>query len=78
MSAQAPIGELIDARGVRAAIADEEIVTDVVVLLRGVGEDSKTFIRAAWSEGMDWIMRRGIIEVARDQEVTFPSDGGGA
>lgn len=31
-------------------------------------------VRQVWSTGMDWISRCGLVEVARDQEVTGPDD----
>lgn len=68
-----PIGDIIDARGVRATMQPDDLVADVVVIMRVI-TPSGPAVREVWSDGMDWISRHGLIEVARDQEVTGPGD----
>lgn len=73
MAERQPIGAIIDARGVLATIHPEDMVVDVVVIMRVMTPDGSV-VREVWSDGMDWISRRGLIEVARDQELTGPGD----
>jgi hypothetical protein len=68
-----PIGDIVDARGVRASMHPDDLVADIVVIMRVITPDGPA-VRQVWSTGMDWISRRGLIEVARDQEVTGPGD----
>ena len=69
-----PVGGLVDRLGVTVhwPAGDPFHPVDAVVIFRGVDKDGRTALRAGWPEGMDWITRRGMIEVARDQEVTSP------
>ncbi|MGC0251524.1 hypothetical protein [Pseudactinotalea sp. Z1748] len=68
MSDQRPIGDLIDARGVVATLGPDQLVSDVLVILKVHTDHDGTAIQIAYSEGMDWITRRGLIEVARDAD----------
>lgn len=70
-----PIGEILNQRGVQASLADDDLVTDVVVVMKVVGGDGRPRVSLAWSEGNDWILRRGMLEVARDSEVLTNEDG---
>lgn len=49
------------------------LVSDVLVLVKYVDHDGKVGLTAAWSDGLDWISRRGMIEAIRDTE-RLPSD----
>jgi hypothetical protein len=49
------------------------LVSDVVMLIKYVDKDGRVGLTAAWSEGLDWISRRGMIETFRDTE-RLPSD----
>ena len=68
MSDTESIGSILDARNVRVTIGEGELISDAVVILRIVNSDGDTNVRVAWSDGMDWISRRGLLEVARDVE----------
>ena len=61
------IGDRLDSLGVRATIPGGALISGAVVLLDVVGDDG-THVSIAWSEGMSWVTRRGLIEVARDME----------
>lgn len=74
MSGRQPIGHTIDALGVRHTPADGELIDAAFVILHVVGPDGRTAVRTAWSEGVSWVTRRGLIEVARDSERIAPID----
>ena len=63
-----PIGHIIDGLGVDASFAEGDMPTDAVVLLKVVTADGRVVHRTLWSDGMSWVERRGMIEVARDVE----------
>lgn len=64
-----PIGETIDALGVRRnPLPEGHMVSDAIVLMRVIDADGVTYISQVWSEGMDWISRRGLMEAALDTE----------
>lgn len=70
-----PVGPILDARGVAVTLPDGHLVGDAVVLMRVLSDDGSTYVKQAWTEGMDWISRRGLIEVARDAERIPPDEG---
>lgn len=63
-----PIGHIIDGLGVDASFSEGDMPTDAVVLLKVVTADGRVVHRTLWSDGMSWIERRGMIDVARDVE----------
>lgn len=74
MSAGVPIGDRIDALGVAANVQDGDLIEAAVVLLKVVDAEGCEVVRCAWSDGMSWITRRGMVETARDMEITNPED----
>ncbi len=71
-----PLGGLIDALGVTQRVADDELVTSAVVLLKVVAPDGEVSLRAAWSEGMSWIERIGMLRAAERAELPpGPTEG---
>ncbi len=60
------IGDTIDALGVRATINDGELVTGVLVILSILGDGERTRVATAWSDGLGWVTRRGLVEISRD------------
>lgn len=53
--------------------ADETwLPISAVVLITGVNGEGKAVLHCGWSDGMDWIARRGMLEIALDQERTKP------
>lgn len=67
------LGELIDQLGVRQQIDPDEKVVGAVVLLTVEEPDGHLSLRCAWSEGMSWIERIGILRAAERAEL--PADG---
>jgi hypothetical protein len=67
------LGELIDQLGVKQQIDPDEKICGAVVLLTVEEPDGHLSLRCAWSEGMTWIERIGILRAAERAEL--PSDG---
>ncbi|WP_300680737.1 hypothetical protein [Nocardioides sp.] len=63
-----PMGQLIDSLGVTHEPADGELISDVVVLLKVITPDGRVCLRQAWSEGMSWIERIGMLRAAELSE----------
>lgn len=58
------IGNLLDSLGVTHSPDEGEMTTDAVVLLKVVDMDGNVSMRLAWSEGMSWIERLGMLTAA--------------
>jgi hypothetical protein len=71
--ARRQLGELIDQLGVRQQLDPEENVCGAVVLLTVEEPDGHLSLRCAWSEGMTWIERIGMLRAAERAEL--PADG---
>jgi hypothetical protein len=67
------LGQLIDQLGVRQQIDPEDKVCGAVVLLTVEEPDGHLSLRCAWSEGMSWIERIGLLRAAERAEL--PADG---
>ena len=67
-------GEVIDGLGIVSNLEDDELVEAALVLIKVIDADGDVRMTAAWSDGLSWIERRGMVEVARDTEVTCPED----
>ncbi len=63
------LGELIDQLGVRQQIDPDENVCGAVVLLTVEEPDGHVSLRCAWSEGMTWIERIGVLRAAERAEL---------
>ena len=63
-----PIGPVLDAQGIEIRLPEGHLVSGAVVIMRLIDSDGRAYAKQAWSDGMDWISRRGLIEVARDAE----------
>jgi len=70
---QRQLGELIDQLGVRQRVEQDETVCGAVVLLTVEEPDGHLSLRCAWSEGMSWIERIGLLRAAERAEL--PADG---
>lgn len=70
----AVIGELLDGLGVVATLSPDDMPTDALVLLKVVQADGSVRMVSAWSDGMSWIERIGMLEVGRHEEMrTIPT-----
>ena len=67
------LGDLIDALGVRQRVDVDEHVCGAVVLLTVEEPGGHVSLRCAWSEGMTWIERIGLLRAAERAEL--PADG---
>jgi hypothetical protein len=67
------LGELIDAMGVTHEVGPDERVCSAIVLLQVEEADGHHSLRCAWSEGMSWIERIGLLRAAERAEL--PADG---
>jgi hypothetical protein len=70
-----PVGDVIDGLGVRATIEPGELVAGAMVLLKVVQEDGDTRLSLAYSDGLGWIERAGMLRVAEQVEVRSMADG---
>jgi hypothetical protein len=64
-----PVGSAIDATGLVMNREDGEILEHVIVIARVITPEGGTAIRVASTPGLDWMLRRGIFELAHDQEM---------
>lgn len=62
------LGEVVDSQGVTADLAEEDLVAGVVVLLKIVDQEGGTRMALAWSDGMSWLERVGMLRVAELNE----------
>jgi hypothetical protein len=67
------LGDLINELGVKQQIDDDEKVCGAVVLLTVEEPDGHLSLRCAWSDGMTWIERIGLLRAAERAEL--PADG---
>lgn len=63
------IGQIIDNLNVGIELDEDEIVVDAVVMVRTSGELGEGF-HYRWSNGCSFMVRRGMLETARDIEAT--------
>ena len=70
---QQQLGELIDQLGVTQQVEQDETVCGAVVLLTVQEPDGHLSLRCAWSDGMSWIERIGLLRAAERAEL--PADG---
>lgn len=70
----AAIGQNLDALGVSASIQDDDLITDAVVILKVLEGDGSVRLSTAWSEGMSWIERLGMVTAAKACEMPKPED----
>jgi hypothetical protein len=70
---QRKLGQLIDQLGVKQQIDPDENVCGAMVLMTVEEPDGHLSLRCAWSEGMTWIERIGLLRAAERAEL--PADG---
>ena len=73
MSDTQPIGQLLDNLGVAAAIAPDDLPVAALVLLKVVDVEGGVRLSLAYSDGMDWVTRLGMLTAATASETPDPS-----
>ena len=67
------LGQLIDSMGIKHEVQPDEQVCGAVVLLTVQEPDGHVSLRCAWSDGMNWVERLGLLRAAERAEL--PEDG---
>ena len=67
------LGQLIDSMGITHEVRPGDRVCGAVVLLTVEEPDGHVSLRCAWSEGMSWVERLGLLRAAERAEL--PDDG---
>ena len=67
------LGQRIDALGIKHEVRPGELVCGAVVLLTVADPDGHMSLRCAWSDGMSWVERLGLLRAAERAEL--PEDG---
>ncbi|GAB3258692.1 hypothetical protein [Nocardioides dilutus] len=67
------LGQLIDSLGITHEVRPDEQVCGAVVLLTVEEADGHMSLRCAWSDGMTWVERLGLLRAAERAEL--PDDG---
>jgi hypothetical protein len=62
------VGGMLDALGVRHSPQHGELIAGAVVLLKVVGDDGELTLRVSGSEGLSWVERIGMYQVALSME----------
>lgn len=65
---RAPIGQRLDALGIKSSLGDDELISAAMVIMKVVDEDGDPFLSVAWSDHVDFVTRRGMLEQACDIE----------
>lgn len=63
-----PLGALLDDLGIAYDLAEGELVSGAVVLLKIVLPDGRQRLALRCSEGMDWMSKVGMLRVAERME----------
>lgn len=63
MSDPIPLGAIVDSLGVMAEISPDTLVDGAVVILRSLDPDNDRSVYLCWSDGMDFVTRRGLLEL---------------
>lgn len=64
----AQFGSIIDSLGVRGTLDEGHMVADAVVFMRVLKPEGGSYVKMLSSEGMDWIARRGLLDVALEED----------
>lgn len=73
MSESQPIGQLLDSLGVTSTIAPDGLPVAALVLLKVVDATGDVRLILAYSDGMDWITRLGMLAAATASETPDPA-----
>jgi len=69
-----PVGNLLDSLGVTWSPDHGDLPASAIVLLKVIDQDGDVTLRTAWSEGLSWIERLGMLHAAELTERPGPSD----
>lgn len=70
-----PIGDLLDSLGIEATLNADELAGGAVVILKVIQADGEVRLSMAYSDGLGWIERVGMLRVAESLETTDLSAG---
>lgn len=65
-------GDIIESLKVAPTLNDGDLVAGAVVLLEVIEPDGDTRLSVAWSEGMSWLKRTGMLHHALAEENSTP------
>lgn len=71
--ARQPIGDLLDSLGLVATIDDGDLISGAVVLLKVVDDEGDVVLRSAYTDGVNWLERRGMAEQHADAVRSEPN-----
>lgn len=74
MSEPQPFGDVIDSLGVKSTLADGDLVSDVIVISKVIDSGGRVRLNTAWSEGMSWIERLGMLHAAVASDTPRPDE----
>lgn len=63
-----PIGDVLDGLGIRATLNEGELVAGAMVLLKVIDTDGDARLSMAYSDGLGWIERAGMLRIAEGME----------
>lgn len=69
-----PLGGLIDSLGVKHSPEEGEFVTDAIVILKTIDPKGRVGLRMAYSDGMSWLERIGMLRATEILERPDPRD----
>lgn len=70
-----PIGNLLDSLGITHTPEDGELVPAAIAILKTVDSNGAVGLRLAWSDGMSWIERLGMLHASLAMESPAPDYG---
>ena len=62
------IGEIIDARGVKFTLEDDDFINDIVVIAEVI-RDGDAFVAMCTSEGTTWVKQVGLLTIAKSSKL---------
>jgi len=68
------LGSRLDALGVSQALDDGDLIEGAVVITKVLLANGDVRVALAWSDGMDFITRRGLQEIALDSDRIPPQE----
>ena len=68
MSKEIKVGELLDSLGLTAPVANGDMVTDAIVVMKSVKPDGTVVLLKGRSEALDWITALGMLTAAVEIE----------